>query len=72
MIDRILGGAFGVARGFVIIMIPFMFYEQFKPNDQPDWVKNSISVPYLRAAGEAVRGALVRVVPSALPGTGAS
>ncbi len=72
MIDRILGGAFGVVRGFVIVMIPFMFYEQFKPNEQPDWVRNSISVPYLKAAGEAVRGTLVRVVPSSFSGTGAS
>jgi len=72
MIDRILGFGFGLVRGFVIIMIPFMFYEQFKPNEQPDWVRNSVSAPYLRAAGESVRGTLLRVAPNALSGSGAS
>jgi len=28
-IDRILGCAFGIARGFVLVVIPFMFYEAF-------------------------------------------
>ena len=29
MIDRILGFLFGVVRGFVLIVIPYMFYEAF-------------------------------------------
>ena len=28
-IDRILGLAFGVVRGFVLVVIPYMFYESF-------------------------------------------
>ena len=32
MIDRILGFIFGVVRGFVLIVIPYMFYEAFFPD----------------------------------------
>ena len=32
MIDRILGFLFGVLRGFVLIVIPYMFYEAFFPD----------------------------------------
>ena len=32
MIDRILGFLFGVARGFLLIVIPYMFYESFIPD----------------------------------------
>ena len=32
MIDRILGFLFGVVRGFVLIVIPYMFYEAFFPD----------------------------------------
>ncbi len=31
-IDRILGFAFGVLRGFVLVVIPYMFYESFVPD----------------------------------------
>ena len=70
MIDRILGFGFGLVRGFVIVMIPYMFYEQFVPNqkDQFPWVKEAISLPYLKSAGDSVRSVLVRVMPSSLGG----
>jgi membrane protein required for colicin V production len=66
MIDRILGLGFGLVRGFVIVMIPYMFYEQFVPNerDQLPWVKEAVSRPYLKSAGDSVRTVLVRVLPS--------
>ena len=46
-IDRILGLAFGVARGFVLVVIPFMFYEAFvdKPEQQYPWVRDAVSLP---------------------------
>ena len=34
MIDRILGFLFGVVRGFVLIVIPYMFYEAFFPDHE--------------------------------------
>src|SRR5690606_7616648 len=32
MIDRILGFLFGLARGFVLVVIPYMFYVSFVPD----------------------------------------
>ena len=34
MIDRILGLIFGVVRGFILIVIPFMLYENFFPEPE--------------------------------------
>ena len=52
-IDRILGFAFGVARGFVLVVIPFMFYEAFvdKPEQQYPWVRDAVSRPYIKSRG---------------------
>lgn len=60
MIDRILGLFFGVLRGFVVIMIPFMFYEEFFPDEKSQyaWVREARSAPYLRSAGRPLKGAL--------------
>ena len=51
MADRIGGGIFGLARGFLLVLIVFatcffMGY-QGEPEKLPDWAKNSISVPIL-------------------------
>jgi membrane protein required for colicin V production len=68
MIDRILGFLFGLVRGFVLVVIPFMFYEQFFPDPaaQFDWVRNARSLPYIQSAGNSFRTILVKVVPSSL------
>ncbi|MDX2289613.1 MAG: CvpA family protein [Hyphomicrobiaceae bacterium] len=64
MIDRIAGLFFGLVRGFVIVVIPFMLALSFFPDDaqHPDWVKNARSKPYLQSTGEALRGLLVAYV----------
>ena len=43
MIDRILGFLFGVVRGFILIVIPYMFYEAFfpDPNTHFPWVREA-------------------------------
>ncbi len=66
MIDRILGFIFGVFRGFILIVIPFMFYEAFFPNpeQQYPWVRDSASLPYLKVTGDALRSALETNLPS--------
>ena len=46
MIDRILGFLFGIARGFVLIVIPYMFYEAFFPDP-------STHFPWVREAQDA-------------------
>ncbi len=68
MIDRVLGFIFGAARGFVLIVIPYMFYEAFFPDpaNQFPWVREARSLPYIKAAGNTFRTILVKVVPSSL------
>lgn len=68
MIDRVLGFLFGVARGFILIVIPYMFYESFFPNDKEHfpWVKNAQSLPYIKSIGGTIRTILVQYAPSSL------
>ncbi len=68
MIDRILGFIFGVFRGFILIVIPFMFYEAFFPNpeQQYPWVRDSASLPYIKTTGDALRSMLETNLPSSL------
>ena len=53
MIDRVLGFAFGVARGFILIVIPYMFYELFIPDEKNHfpWVRDALSKPYIQSTG---------------------
>lgn len=68
MVDRILGFLFGVARGFVLVVIPYMFYESFIPDPQAQlpWVRDAKSLPYLKGTGDAIRGTLETHMPSSL------
>lgn len=68
MIDRILGFAFGVARGFILIVIPYMFYESFFPDEKTHfpWVRDAASKPYIQSTGASIRSILMQVVPSSL------
>jgi membrane protein required for colicin V production len=68
MIDRILGFVFGVLRGFVLIVIPYMFYESFipDPNNQLPWVRESKSLPYIKSTGDSIRATLENHLPSSL------
>jgi membrane protein required for colicin V production len=68
MIDRILGLLFGIARGFILVVIPYMFYESFIPdreNQQP-WIRDAKSQPYLKSTGDAIRSTLETHMPSSL------
>jgi membrane protein required for colicin V production len=67
MIDRVLGFIFGVARGFLLIVIPYMFYESFIPetNAHFPWVRESKSLPYIKATGDAIRVVLETYLPAA-------
>jgi membrane protein required for colicin V production len=68
MIDRVLGFMFGVLRGFILIVIPYMFYESFVPDQQTHvvWVREAKSLPYIKGAGDSIRNLLVRFMPSSL------
>lgn len=69
-IDRILGLVFGIVRGFVLVVIPYMFYEAFVPDvrQQHPWVRDAVSLPYIKSTGDSFRIILVRMVPSSLMG----
>jgi membrane protein required for colicin V production len=68
MIDRILGFGFGVLRGFVLVVIPYMFYESFVPDpkEQVPWVREAKSLPLIKSTGETFKTILVRYMPSSL------
>lgn len=68
MIDRILGFVFGLARGFLLVVIPYMFYASFVPDEQNHlpWVRDGLSTPYIRATGHVIRGALETYMPTTL------
>jgi membrane protein required for colicin V production len=68
MIDRILGFAFGVARGFILIVIPYMFYESFYPDEKTHlaWVRDAAFKPYIQSTGQSIRTILMQIVPSSL------
>lgn len=66
MIDRVLGFVFGLGRGFILVVIPFMLVLHFYPDEEqhPTWLTRSITQPYLFSTGEALRLMLVtHVVP---------
>ena len=68
MIDRVLGFLFGLGRGFLLVVIPYMFYASFIPDEQNHlpWVRDGLSTPYIRSTGNAIRGALETYMPTSL------
>jgi membrane protein required for colicin V production len=66
LIDRVLGFGFGVLRGFVLIVIPYMFYVSFVPDkaQQFPWVKNGVFTRVIADTGETFKSILVRYMPS--------
>jgi membrane protein required for colicin V production len=68
MVDRVLGFLFGVVRGFILIVIPYMFYEAFfpDPNQHLPWVREAKSLPYIKGTGDSLRYVLESYLPSSL------
>lgn len=63
IIDRFLGLVFGILRGYVVLIIVFLLFEQVYPrDDQPKWISDARAVPLLDFGGTI----LLRLVP-ALP-----
>lgn len=66
MIDRILGFGFGVLRGFLLFVIPYMAYEAFITPDkekQHPLVRDAYFRDSVKATGEGIRNILLRVIP---------
>lgn len=64
MIDRVLGFVFGVARGFILIVIPYMLFSWFIPDldTRYDWVGRSMSLPQIKGAGNALHQVMLEQV----------
>jgi len=80
-IDRVLGLLFGVVRGFVLVVIPYMFVVSFvckettralvqgcRSEELPHWVEQSRSLGLISLTSGTLYGFLSRYVPSALSG----
>ena len=68
MVDRVLGFIFGIARGFLLVVIPYMFYASFIPEEKDHvfWVRDGLSTPYIRSTGLAIRNTLEAHIPTSL------
>jgi len=66
MFDRIFGFIFGALRGFVLVVIPFLFYQKLYPQQEthPAWVQQSISLPLIQSAGASFEALLIQYMPS--------
>jgi membrane protein required for colicin V production len=64
VIDRSLGFLFGAVRGFMIVLIPYMFYSVYGPPEatQFDWVKKSMFRSTLDKSSAALKPPLLAVV----------
>lgn len=52
-IDRTLGFLFGMARGIILVVIAFLFFSWLVPErQQPEWVQNARTAPFMEATGE--------------------
>ena len=73
MIDRILGFGFGVVRGFLLVVIGYLFANfLFEEKIMPPWVKEAQSFPYIKETGTSLQAALSDLLPEdfKLPGSG--
>src|SRR5262245_41265100 len=58
-LDRTLGFLFGLARGLVIVVVAFLFFDWLVPNrSQPEWVKNAKSLVVLKKTGDCLMSML--------------
>ena len=79
-IDRILGLGFGVIRGFILVVIPYMFAVSFvckdgatraiaqgcQPGELPRWVEDARSKNMIKGTGSALFGVLDRIAPKGI------
>ena len=47
-LDRTLGFLFGLARGLLIVVVMFAFYDWFQPKSQPSWIADAKSLVILK------------------------
>src|SRR3954447_25207308 len=58
-LDRTLGFLFGLARGLVIVVVAFLFFNWLVPDrSQPEWVKNAKSLVVLKRTDDTLMSML--------------
>lgn len=58
-LDRSLGFLFGAARGFLLCVVAFLFFDWLVAEKQkPEWVKTAKSKPYLEYTGDQLKAML--------------
>jgi membrane protein required for colicin V production len=68
--DRTLGFIYGLGRGFVLIVIAYLFYGWLTPADRREpWVTNARSFPYIFSAGELLNSFLPPDIAETLANT---
>jgi membrane protein required for colicin V production len=54
-VDRALGAAFGIIRGFAIIGLAYFIFSSFVPvKNQPDWVAQARTLPLIQSSSEVL------------------
>ncbi len=54
-LDRVLGFAFGIVRGAVVIGLLYFLFSSFQPvREQPDWMLEARTYPYIQEASALV------------------
>lgn len=67
-LDRSLGFLFGAARGFLLCVVAFLFFDWLVQGKEPEWARNARTRPFLVAAGEQIKSLLPDDPESALKG----
>ncbi|WAP66981.1 CvpA family protein [Jiella pelagia] len=57
-LDRVLGFVFGAVRGLLLVVVAMLFFNWLAPENQPEWIANSASKPYLDDLGKQLVAAL--------------
>jgi membrane protein required for colicin V production len=53
-LDRTLGFLFGLARGLIIVVVAFAFYDWFQPKSQPIWITSARSITVLKGLRDEI------------------
>jgi membrane protein required for colicin V production len=58
-LDRTLGFLFGLARGLLIVVVAYVFFDWLTPTrGQPEWIRNAKSVVVLKSVGDQLKAML--------------
>jgi membrane protein required for colicin V production len=54
-LDRTMGFLFGLARGLLIVVVMYAFYDWFQPKSQPDWIREAKSLRVLQNVRDHIK-----------------